>query len=149
MMLGNIPRRRTALVVGCGPLGASLAKDVYEHGYDVTVVDSESPAFRHLDASFGGFTLLGDATDIAILEKAGLSKASLVLAVTDNDNCNVFIAEVAARIFGCASVFARLDDDRKEALLEGFNIEVLCSRLLCERQFVKSIGFEPEEGEGR
>ena len=64
------------VIIGCGRLGASLANAISDKEASVMMVDRDERAFRKLGASYGGLTLAGDATDIAVLRSAEIERAA-------------------------------------------------------------------------
>ena len=67
------------VIVGCGRLGASLANAISDAESSVMMVDQDERAFRKLDAAYGGLTLVGDATDVAVLRSAQIERADTVV----------------------------------------------------------------------
>ena len=61
-------KRRTALVIGCGRLGANLAGSLCDKGYDTIVIDKDETAFGQLPDNFSGYQITGDGTDKNLLE---------------------------------------------------------------------------------
>jgi trk system potassium uptake protein TrkA len=101
------------IVVGSGRLGANVASTLDQEGHTVVVVDKNPTAFRRLDPRFGGTTLAGDGTDIDVLKKAGIGEADVFLALTNSNNANIMMAQVAMTLFGVRRVVAEaLDPDR-------------------------------------
>ena len=47
------------VIVGCGRVGARLALDFDERGYEVSVIDGDSRSFRRLPENFRGHLVLG------------------------------------------------------------------------------------------
>ena len=137
-------KREAILVAGCGRLGASLAGTLSRQGYDVMIVDKDADSFRKLPPNFSGFEIQGDVTDPTILIDAGIATAKMVAAVTDNDNVNCMVAQIASRLYDVSEVFARLTDTDKEHLLDGTNVRAIYpSRLsLAELQRLSSIDFD-------
>lgn len=79
---GKKESRAYTMIIGCGRLGASLANALSDQEASVAVVDKDEHAFRKLDASYGGLTMTGDATDIAVLRSAEIERADTVVSVT-------------------------------------------------------------------
>ncbi|HZP97686.1 MAG TPA: TrkA family potassium uptake protein [Candidatus Limnocylindria bacterium] len=98
------------VIVGCGRVGAFLAGLLDAGGHDVTIVDLERAAFRHLPSDFRGTTLLGNGTDLEVLRQAGIDKADALLTLTQGDNRNLMSAQVAKEIFGVKHVIAKVND---------------------------------------
>ena len=96
------------IVIGCGRVGAQLASFLSGEGHDVVVIDTNPKAFRRLGAVFNGKTFVGVGFDIELLKKAGAEKADAVAVVTDLDNTNIMVAQVAKKIFNISKVITRL-----------------------------------------
>src|SRR6478736_9056831 len=75
------------IVCGWGRVGRSIAAEVAAAGREVLVIDQD--AARLADCPHP--TISGDATDDAVLARAGLSRASAVVAAVDQDAENSFI----------------------------------------------------------
>jgi trk system potassium uptake protein TrkA len=141
----KLPRQSRAIVVGCGMLGASLASGLSTWGYDVCVIDQDARSFHRLSDGFQGFTDIGDGTSADVLERNGIADAAMVLALSSRDDTNILTAELASRIYGVPQVFARLFDEHKEVVLDGFGVKVLCPRRLCENRFAELSGIPIRE----
>ncbi len=135
-------REKRGIIVGCGQLGARLAKDLCDRGYNITVIDTDAEAMHRLDESYSGYTVVADGTDIDVLEANGIKEADVLISTTDRDNKNLMVAEVANRVYGVARVYLRLNDEKKKALIDGFNIETLCPLRLCEEEFYRLSGLD-------
>jgi trk system potassium uptake protein TrkA len=138
-------RNEAALVVGCGTLGSEIADELCDNGYNVTVMDWNADAFHLLDTSFDGARITADATCATELEQAGAKTADIVIAVTDSDAKNVFIAETASAVFGVSTVYARVEDESIGGLLDDWNIELLCPHRLCLNEFASLEGLTESE----
>lgn len=89
------------------------------------VIDKHADAFRKLPANFSGFQIVGNVTDPDVLEEAGIRRAVILAAATDDDNVNCMVAQMARRIYDVDEVFARLNDTDKEHLISGLNIKAI------------------------
>ena len=87
------------IIVGCGRLGASLASRFSEDGGNVLVIDEDKNSFRKLSPNYGGMVIQGDATEISVLKRAEIKNATSVIAVTNHDNTNVMVAQLAKELF--------------------------------------------------
>lgn len=113
------------IVVGCGRLGSNIATILSSNGKDVVVIDNDPDAFRKLGSEFSGFTIEADGIDIETLKKASIENAVAVIAVTENDNVNLMVAQIANRLFELPLVIARLYDPDKEIILNGTGIKTI------------------------
>lgn len=132
------------VIIGCGRLGASLADEIYGQGNDVCVVDRDRDAFRKLDSSFGGLTEAADAADLETLSRIQAEKADCIILVTDNDNSNIMISQIADSLFHTKKIVCRLYDPEKECIYKGTGIETICPAVLSAREIEKLIGKEKE-----
>ncbi|MFP3156080.1 TrkA family potassium uptake protein [Lachnospiraceae bacterium ZAX-1] len=133
---------RYTIIVGCGRLGANLANTLSDNGESVLIIDRSQDAFRKLSTSFGGLTLLGDATDVSILKDAEIEKAAAVVSVTNNDNTNIFVAQIAKEYFNIPHVIARLYDPERECIYNEFQIDTICPATLSVKEIDKILNFD-------
>lgn len=136
------------VIVGCGRLGASLAGALSERGENVVVIDRDSVSFRRLPPRYSGFQVEGDGTDPDTYWQARLQKDDTLFAVTESDNVNCMIAEMASRIYKLPRVVARLSDSTKERILEGFGIVTINPVNLSMDAFLANIGCAPGKAGG-
>jgi trk system potassium uptake protein TrkA len=115
-----------AVVIGCGDTGARLAELLAAGGHNVVVVDRKPEALRALGAGFNGATVTGIGYDEDVLRRAGIETADALASVTENDNVNIFAAEVATRIFHVPRVVARLTDPALERTLQQLGLDYVC-----------------------
>lgn len=115
------------IVVGCGRVGSTIARELAAAGHEVVVVDRNPEAFRRLGESFPGRTVVGIGFDRDVLSQAGISENSAVMAVTSGDNSNILIARVAREMFGVERVVARIYDPQRAAIYERLGIPTVAS----------------------
>lgn len=134
--------KKLNMVVGCGNLGANIALTLSAQGEDVVVIDKNKQAFVKLGSDFGGMTLEGDATDIAFIGASGAETACAFITVTNNDNTNIMIAQIAKEMFGIKKVIARLYDSERSSVYEELGIETVCPELLSAIEIKKLLNRE-------
>jgi len=117
--------RNKVLIIGCGRLGANIAALASEKGQNVIVVDRNHNSFDRLPESFSGYRVTGDATDLSLLEEAYIKTAKEVVITTGDDNVNLFLAHVACLIYEVPSIYVRLDDPERGALLNGLKVRAI------------------------
>lgn len=127
------------VVVGCGRLGSILASKLSGEGNSVVVIDLNESNFDSLGGEFSGFQIVGDATELAVLRSAKADKADCLLAVTDSDNINIMVAQIAKKLFEIPSVLARVFDPNREAIYRDFGIETISPTQLSAEAFVSSL----------
>lgn len=128
-------KKQSVMIVGCGHLGSTLAEYLCEGNKSVTVIDSNDSAFKKLSPNFGGFTICADAMDPDTLLDADIKNTDVVIVTTDNDNVNIFVAQLAKEIFGVPQVIARLYDIKREGVYKEFGIKTICPSVLSAEAF--------------
>lgn len=117
------------VIVGCGRVGAGLAKRLLDLDRSVAVIDSDRTAFRRLDG-LAAERIEGIGYDRATLRRAGVERATALAAVTNGDNSNIVVARTAREAFGVRRVFARIYDMRRAAVYERLGIPTVASARL-------------------
>ena len=125
------------LIIGCGRLGASIANTFSDKNMSVTIIDIQKDSFRKLSPSFLGLLMEGDGMDMDILEEANIRKADVVIVVTDNDNINILVSQIAKNIFEVEEVIIRLYDHEKECVCRDSNINTIFPALLSSSEVDK------------
>jgi trk system potassium uptake protein len=104
------------LVAGGGKVGANLARALIEMGHELTVIEQRQDRFDKLEAELEHQVQRGDATEIYVLERAGIARPpDLVLAVTGDDEDTLVICQIAREKYGVPKVIARVNDPRNQA----------------------------------
>ena len=102
------------VILGCGRLGAHLARRFDREGHTVAVIDRSSESFARLGTGFRGTLVLGTGIDEDIMRRAGIEDEDAFVAVTPGDNTNAMAAEIAKLIFKVPRVVARFNDPVRE-----------------------------------
>ena len=103
------------LVAGGGKVGSNVARTLRRIGHEVTIIEQRRDRFAYLEEEFEHAAIVGDATEIFVLERAGIARPpDLVVAVTGDDEDNMVICQMARERYGVAKVIARVNDPRNE-----------------------------------
>ena len=113
------------VISGCSRLGGNIASMLSNQGKYVVIIDEDEDSFRKLSGSYSGFTVVGDASDLDVLKEAGIQKADLVVATTNDDNTNIMISEISKNIFSVPKVICRIYDVEKEIIYKDFDINII------------------------
>ena len=107
------------LIAGGGKVGANLTKSVLDLGHEVTLIEQRRDRCERLEEEFEHRAQLGDATELFVLERAGIARPpDLVVAVTGDDEDNIVICQMAREHYGVEKVIARVNDPRNQPLFE-------------------------------
>lgn len=81
---------KPVLIIGWGNVGAAAGAALSARGVDWKAVEID-PRRAHSAGVFRDRIIIGDATDPAILDQAGLHEAPAVLITTHNDSLNIYL----------------------------------------------------------
>jgi trk system potassium uptake protein len=103
------------VVAGGGKVGANVARSLLRLKHEVTLIEQRQPRFERLQDEFQHQVMLGDATEMHVLEAAGIARpADLVLALTGDDEDNLVICQLARDAYRVPKVVARVNDPRNQ-----------------------------------
>lgn len=97
------------IIVGAGAVGSYLAERLSSGGEDVVVIEDDERRAQELQESIDALVLHGNGASTALLEKAGVEKADLLIAVSDSDGANVLACFTASEL-GAKTTIARIED---------------------------------------
>lgn len=95
------------VVIGLGSVGEHVLNRLAIEDHDIVVIDHDPDKLNQTDERFNVGTLLGYGANQAVLEEAGVQRADLVAAVTDDDEVNLLAALVGKQL-GAKRVVARV-----------------------------------------
>src|ERR687888_632558 len=74
------------LIAGGGKAGANVMRTLLRNGHETTLIEQDRDRFERLEQEFEHQVMLGDATELFVLEKGGIKRPpDLVLALTGDD----------------------------------------------------------------
>src|SRR3978361_1812282 len=100
------------VVVGAGKVGWNLARELIDKGNELTVIESNRARFATVEEELEHAAQYGDGSELWVLERAGIERADLVIAVTGDDEDNILICQVAREKYGVERVIARCNNPR-------------------------------------
>lgn len=116
-----------ALIVGGGKVGYHLARELVEDGHEVLVIEQRLATVERINEELGDIALHGDGCEVATMEKAGMARADMVIAVTGDDEDNLVVCQVAKKRFSVPRSIARVNDPRNESIFKKLGIDVTVS----------------------
>jgi len=103
------------LIAGGGKVGSNLARTLIRGGHEVTLIEQRDARYLVLEAELEHQVHKGDATELFVLERAGIERPpDVVVAVTGDDEDNVVICQLARDRYGVETVIARVNDPRNQ-----------------------------------
>ena len=114
------------LIIGCGKVGSRLADILCQLGHAVSIIALKRESFDLLSDDFSGFTIQGVPIDLDILRQAGIEGCDAIAAVTEDDNTNIMVCQIAREIFNVPKIIARIFDPLREDIFSRFDIQSVC-----------------------
>ncbi|MGB8852530.1 MAG: NAD-binding protein [Pirellulales bacterium] len=90
--------RNHVVVCGLGSVGTAVARDLYDRGSRVVVIDPKADDELHRETNPRCPVIVGDATRPVILHRAGIERARALIACTSNDALNLEIGLTAQSV---------------------------------------------------
>ena len=100
------------IVVGGGKVGWNLARELMDKGEEVTLIESDRRRYLVIEQELEHAVQYGDATELWVLERAGIQRADLVIAVTGDDEDNMLVCQVAKEKYLVDRIIARVNNPR-------------------------------------
>jgi trk system potassium uptake protein TrkA len=100
------------LIVGAGKVGWNLARELVEKENEVIAIESSRRRYEVVEEELEHSIQYGDGTELWVLERAGIERADLVIAVTGDDEDNILICQMAREKYGVERVVARCNNPR-------------------------------------
>jgi trk system potassium uptake protein TrkA len=100
------------IIAGAGKVGWNLARELVANDQEVTLLESDHRRYRVVEEELEHVVQYGDATELWVLDRAGIPRADLVIAVTGDDEDNIIICQVAREKYGVERIVARVNNPR-------------------------------------
>jgi len=100
------------LIVGAGKVGWNLARELIGKGHELTVIESDPVRYATVEDELEHAVQYGDGSELWVLDRGGIERADMVIAVTGDDEDNILICQVAREKYGVERVIARCNNPR-------------------------------------
>jgi trk system potassium uptake protein len=111
------------IIAGGGKVGWNLARELIAKDNEVTLIESDRSRYLTIEQELEHAVQYGDATELWILERAGIQRADLAIAVTGDDEDNLLICQVAREKYLCERIIARVNNPRNRQWFELLGIQ--------------------------
>jgi trk system potassium uptake protein TrkA len=135
------------VIMGCGRVGSSLARNLERRGHTVAIIDQNPDAFRRLGPTYTGRKVMGYGFDRDVLREALIDRADAFAAVSSGDNSNIISARVARETFGIQNVVARIYDPGRAEIYQRLGIPTVATVRWTTDQILRRLlpeGSEPD-----
>lgn len=95
------------VIIGLGTIGKNILKNLSAEEYTITIIDECKDKVEELIEKYDIMGVIGNGACLDIQKEANVSEADLVIALTRNDELNIFACLVAKRL-GVKNTVARV-----------------------------------------
>jgi len=113
------------IIIGAGEVGYNLARRLSQEKKDVVVIDRDAEKIKRVQNTLDVQAIHGSGGSLSILREAGISQASMVIAVTNSDEVNMISCLVAGVQDKIPKKIARVRDPQYSSLFPLFDKEHL------------------------
>ena len=100
------------VIAGAGKVGWNLARELIEKDHEVTLIESDRRRFLVVEQELEHAVQYGDSTELWVLERAGIARSDMAIAVTGDDEDNIMICQLAKEKYLCERIIARVNNPR-------------------------------------
>ncbi|MDQ3938126.1 MAG: TrkA family potassium uptake protein [Chloroflexota bacterium] len=115
------------IVVGGGRVGYYLTKELLEAGHELVVLEKNSHRARQITDEVGSIVLNRDGCEGKHLAEAGANRATIVAAVTGDDEDNLVVCQMAKHHFDVPRTIARVNNPKNEELFRHLGVDEIIS----------------------
>ena len=108
-------------IAGGGRIGRGLAKRLVEGKHDVVIIDQDKSVCEAIYSEYGAVTINGNATNLDVLENAGVEQSDIAIAVMRNDSDNLTFA-LLAKNFEIPNIHVRMNDPKYESVYKSVGV---------------------------
>jgi len=111
------------VIAGGGKVGWNLARELIGKGHEITLLENSRRRYLTIEEELEHAVQYGDASELWVLERAGIQRADLVIAVTGDDEDNLLICQIAREKYLCERIIARVNNPRNLQWFELLGIQ--------------------------
>ena len=124
-----------------------IADALTEQKHEVMMIDHDADTFRKLETTNSGCRfVIGDAIDQDVLRRAEIERADVFLALTGEDNANLFAAQAAQKLFNVKRVLVRVADATRAQAFGEIGLTTICATELIADAVKQRIGLAGPAG---
>lgn len=98
------------IIIGIGKLGFFLAKKLLFDNHKVVLIERDNRRALEVSQKLDALVICADGTLPEILEEAGITACDCVVALTDKDEQNIIISQIAKKYYDVKRTVARVND---------------------------------------
>jgi trk system potassium uptake protein TrkA len=115
------------IVVGAGKVGWNLGRELLDKEHEVTLIEKDRNRYLAVEQELEHNVQYGDASELWVLERAGIGRADMVITVTGDDEDNILICQVAKEKYMVDQTIARVNNPRNKQWFDLLEINPVVS----------------------
>lgn len=128
---------RYIIIAGGGKVGVNLARELYESGHEVAVIEQDPARGVVLSGKLDCQVFVGDSSTHDVLDTAGASRARVFVAATGSDQDNLIACQVAKKVFGVTKTIARASNPKNEEVMARLGVDSTVSSTSIIQQVIE------------
>ena len=128
---------RYILIAGGGKVGVNLARELYDSGHEVAVIEQDNARAATLSNKLDCPVYIGDSSTHDVLETAGANRARVFVAATGSDQDNLIACQVARKVFGVPKTIARASNPKNEEVMARLGVDSTVSSTAIIQQVIE------------
>ncbi len=113
------------IIVGCSAAGYHLSKLLMVEQHEVVVLEKSLTRCQLIWEELGSVVIQGDGTDLVDLRRAGITRADTVVAVTERDETNLVICQLAKHAFSVDRTVAIIKDPKNQPIFRLLGVDAV------------------------
>ena len=128
------------MIVGAGDIGLPLIHYLSERGHLLTVIEKDEASCKHIVDHADAAIFQGCGEEKEIWKNLEADKMDALMALTNNDETNIAVCEIAKRDFGIPFVIARAHQPESIDLMKMAGADIaICPSIETRRLFLNAI----------
>jgi len=115
------------IIVGGGKIGYFLARQLLEDQHEVLIIEQNVEKAAQIAEDLGEIVMIGDGCEAATMERAGVGRADMAIALTGDDEDNLVVCQVAKHKFNVPHTIARINNPKNERIFKMLGIDATIS----------------------
>ena len=115
------------IIVGAGKVGWNLGRELLDKEHEVTLIEKDRNRYLAVEQELEHNVQYGDASELWVLERAGIGRADMVITVTGDDEDNILICQVAKEKYIVDQTIARVNNPRNKQWFDLLGISPVVS----------------------
>ena len=113
------------VILGAGTVGYKIASWLNSSGVEITIIEKDPVRIQQTQDAFGSVVVVGDGTDVDILDAAGVKRADLFAATLGYDDQNLVACQIAKHKFRVNKTISLVHQSENEELFSTLGVDFI------------------------